>query len=209
MGITSELFQVERDENPTCQFATVPNDTQLFDTTAGFPALITAIENFANFQRFLNQPTPVTTSFTTKDGKFVSATSISRGRDKFASIGCALCHTPSLKTSDVATVAALKNKTANLYSDVALHNMGPGLADRVSQGGARGDEFRTAPLWGLGQRIFFLHDGRTDDLIVAIRAHRSAANTVFRASEANKVIDNFDALTDGDTQDLLNFLRSL
>ena len=60
MGITNELFQSERDENPTCQFAKVPNDTQLFDTTAGFPALITAIENFANFQRFLDQPTPVT-----------------------------------------------------------------------------------------------------------------------------------------------------
>jgi CxxC motif-containing protein (DUF1111 family) len=209
MGITNELFQSERDENPTCQFATVPNDTQLFDTTAGFPALITAIENFANFQRFLNQPTPVTTSFTTKDGKFVSAASISRGRDKFSSIGCALCHTPSLKTSDVATVAALKNKTANLFSDVALHNMGPGLADRVSQGGARGDEFRTAPLWGLGQRIFFLHDGRTSDLVVAIRQHRSAGDSKFGPSEANKVIDNFDNLDDSSTQDLLNFLRSL
>ena len=130
-------------------------------------------------------------------------------RAKFSEIGCGLCHTPSLRTSDVSSVEALRDKVANLFSDVALHNMGPGLADDVAQGGARGDEFRTAPLWGLGQRIFFLHDGRTDDLIEAIRAHRSAANSVFRASEANKVIDNFDALTDGDTQDLLNFLRSL
>ena len=73
MGITNELFQSERDENPTCQFATVPNDTQLFGTTDGFPALIQAIENFANFQRFLNQPTPVT-SF-----PGASAASISRG----------------------------------------------------------------------------------------------------------------------------------
>jgi CxxC motif-containing protein (DUF1111 family) len=203
MGITNELFQSERDENPTCQFASVPNDTQLFDTTAGFPALITAIENFANFQRFLAQPTPVT-SFTG-----ASSTSIARGKQKFNDIGCALCHTPSLTTSNVATVAALKNKVANLYSDVALHNMGPGLADEVSQGGARGDEFRTAPLWGLGQRIFFLHDGRTSDLIVAIRQHRSAGNTKFGPSEANKVIDNFDNLDDSSTQDLLNFLRSL
>jgi CxxC motif-containing protein (DUF1111 family) len=103
----------------------------------------------------------------------------------------------------------LRNKVANLYSDVALHNMGPGLADEVSQGVAGGDEFRTAPLWGLGQRIFFLHDGRTDDLKVAIRAHRSAGNFKFGPSEANKVIDNFDALDDSSTQDLLNFLRSL
>jgi CxxC motif-containing protein (DUF1111 family) len=203
MGITNELFQSERDENATCQFATVPNDTQLFDTTAGFPTLITAIENFANFQRFLNQPTPVT-SF-----PGASATSIARGKQKFSEIGCALCHTPALATSNVATVAALKNKVANLFSDLALHNMGPRLADEVSQGGARGDEFRTAPLWGLGQRIFFLHDGRTSDLVVAIREHRSAGDSQFGPSEANKLVDNFDRLDDSSTQDLLNFLRSL
>jgi CxxC motif-containing protein (DUF1111 family) len=203
MGITNEIFQSERDENGTCQFATVPNDTQLFDTTAGFPTLITAIENFANFQRFLDQPKPVT-SFTG-----ASSDSINRGKAKFSEIGCALCHTPSLKTSDVATVAALKNKTANLFSDVALHNMGPGLADDVSQGGARGDEFRTAPLWGLGQRIFFLHDGRTSDLVQAIKEHRSAGNATYGPSEANKVIDNFDQLGDSSKRDLLNFLRSL
>jgi CxxC motif-containing protein (DUF1111 family) len=203
MGITNELFQSERDENPTCQFAKVPNDDQLFDTTAGFPALIQAIENFANFQRFLDQPKPVTSFLG------ASSASISRGKQKFSDIGCALCHTPTLTTSNVATVAALNNKAANLFSDVALHAMGPGLADEISQGGARGDEFRTAPLWGLGQRIFFLHDGRTKDLVVAIRAHRSAGNSKFGPSEANKVIDNFDRLDDSSTQDLLNFLRSL
>jgi CxxC motif-containing protein (DUF1111 family) len=70
--------------------------------------------------------------------------------------------------------------------------MGPGLADEVSQGAARGDEFRTAPLWGLGQRIFFLHDGRTDDLITAIRAHRSGANTQFRASEVGRYVQQLE-----------------
>ena len=203
MGITNELFQSERDENPTCQFAKVPNDTQLADTAAGFPALIQAIGNFANFQRFLDQPKPVA-SFAG-----ASAASIARGRERFSEIGCALCHTPSLATSAVATVAALSNKTANLYSDLALHNMGPGLADEISQGGARGDEFRTAPLWGLGQRIFFLHDGRTDNLVTAIHEHRSAGNNKFGPSEANKVVDNFDDLGNSSKQDLLNFLRSL
>jgi CxxC motif-containing protein (DUF1111 family) len=203
MGITNETFQSERDETANCQFATVPNDSQLFATEAGFPELITAVENFANFQRLLDQPKPVT-SF-----PGASAVSISRGKQKFNDIGCGLCHTPSLTTSDVATVAVLKNKVANLFSDLALHNMGPGLADDVSQGGARGDEFRTAPLWGLGQRIFFLHDGRTKDLIQAIRAHRSNANSTYKASEANKVVDNFDNLGDSSKQDLLNFLRSL
>ena len=51
--------------------------------------------------------------------------------------------------------------------------MGPTLADNILQGSAAGDEFRTAPLWGLGQRIYFLHDGRTSDLVQAIQDHAS------------------------------------
>lgn len=203
MGITNELFQSERDENPTCQFVKAPNDTQLADTAAGFPDAIQAIELFANFQRFLDQPRPVA------NFPGASMASIARGKELFTEVGCALCHTPSLTTSPVASVAALRDKTANLYSDLALHNMGPGLADEIEQGGARGDEFRTAPLWGLGQRIFFLHDGRTDNLVTAIREHRSAGNHRYGPSEANKVIDNFDDLGNAATQDLLNFLRSL
>ena len=63
------------------------------------------------------------------------------------------------------------------YSDFAIHHMGPGLADHISQGLAAGDEFRTAPLWGVGQRIFFLHDGRTSNLLAAIElAAQMAAN---------------------------------
>jgi CxxC motif-containing protein (DUF1111 family) len=87
--------------------------------------------------------------------------------------------------------------------------MGPRLADKVSQGAARGDDFRSAPLWGLGQRIFFLHDGRTKDLIEAIRAHKSAANSEFRASEANTSVEVFNAFSETTKQNLLNFLRSL
>src|ERR1035438_1600757 len=74
---------------------------------------------------------------------------------------------------------------------------------------AAGDEFRTAPLWGLGQRIFFLHDGRTADLVKAITAHSSPGNGHYPDSEANAVIDNFKKLPVQDQQDLLNFLRSL
>src|SRR5262245_32211659 len=202
MGISSELFQSERDENPNCQIANTPNDVQLMDTTAGFPGLIQVIENFANFQRLLDQPTP---SPDTPGG----ATSINRGRATFSNIGCALCHTPSMATSPVATVEALRNKTANLYSDLALHNMGPGLADEVAQGGAAGDEFRTAPLWGLGKRVFFLHDGRTKDLQAAIRAHKSNGDTRFGPSEANAVVGRFLNLQEFDKQHVLNFLRSL
>ena len=88
-------------------------------------------------------------------------------------------------------------------SDFALHDMGTALADGISQGNASGSEFRSAPLWGVGQRIFFLHDGRTKDLVQAIRAHSSAG------SEANAVIHNFNLLGATDQQALLNFLRSL
>ena len=103
----------------------------------------------------------------------------------------------------------LANKAVNLYSDLALHNMGPGLADDIAQGLATGDEFRTAPLWGVGTRAFFLHDGRTNNMIEAIRAHRSAGNSIYGPSEANAVIANYDALSAAQQQDLLNFLRSL
>ena len=97
----------------------------------------------------------------------------------------------------------------NLFSDLALHAMGPGLADGIRQGNAAGDEFRTAPLWGLGQRVFFLHDGRTSDLIEAIRAHASAGSGQFGPSEANAVIRRAAQLSSTEQQNLLNFLRSL
>jgi CxxC motif-containing protein (DUF1111 family) len=192
MGITSEIFQQERDETGNCQFAPVPNDVNERTTQ------VSAISNFANFQRFLAPPTPAPDTTSTRNGRAL-----------FGSVGCALCHTPSLATGNTAGVAALRNQTANLYSDLALHAMGPGLADDILQGLARGDEFRTAPLWGLGQRIFFLHDGRTNDLLEAIRAHRSVGNSRFGPSEANAVIDRFNRLGDRDQQDMLNFLRAL
>jgi CxxC motif-containing protein (DUF1111 family) len=200
MGISNELFQQEREQNPNCQFATLPNDVTNTEVTTT-PAGLNAIEKFAFFQRFLAPPMP---SSNTPGG----ATSINNGRSLFVSIGCALCHTPTLTTSN-STVGALRNQPVNLFSDILLHAMGPGLADNIVQGGAQGDEFRTAPLWGLGQRIFFLHDGRTTDLVQAIQAHNSAGNSTFGPSEANAVIDNFNKLNENKKQDLLNFLRSL
>jgi len=200
MGISNEGFQTEREEDPACQFASVPNDVT--DTTiTTTPAGLNGVEKFAFFQRFLAPPTPSTNM----PG---GAQSINRGRNSFETVGCALCHTPKLRTGD-STVAALRNKDVNLFSDILLHNMGPGLADDILQGGALGDEFRTAPLWGLGQRIFFLHDGRTSDLLQAIQAHKSAGNSKFGPSEANAVVDNFNRLNENQKQDVLNFLRSL
>ena len=200
MGITNELFQTERDETPACQLVTTPNNVTNTDSTTGAEA-ISAIERFAFFMRFLGPPYP-------SPNMPGGAASIDRGRTTFGVIGCALCHTPTLYTG-ASTVQALDTKPVNLFSDLLLHNMGPGLADEVSQGEALGDEFRTSPLWGLGKRLFFLHDGRTSDLIVAIRAHKSAGNAQFKASEANAIVDRFNALPEPQKQDLVNFLRSL
>ena len=200
MGITNELFQTERDETPTCQFTTGPNTVT--NTTGATPQeTISAIEKFTFFMRFLAPPAP---SPDTPGG----AASIARGKTLFSQIGCALCHTPTLYTGN-STVAALGNQTVNLYSDLLVHDMGIGLADGVSQGRAGPREFRSAPLWGSGKRVFFLHDGRTSNLIEAIEAHQSGNVFFGTASEANLVTSLYNVLLEGQKQDLLNFLRSL
>jgi CxxC motif-containing protein (DUF1111 family) len=197
------LFPQERDETPSCLFTPTPNDTQNFTTPAttatSNPAVISDIEAFANFMRMLAPPT------TAPD-----TPSIANGRAAFAKVGCAHCHTPSLTTgkmiasgSSTSPSAALSNQKANLFSDLLVHHMGIGLADGITQGGAGPDEFRTAPLWGVGQRIFFLHDGRTSNLVEAIRAHKS------KGSEANRIIERFDRLSTQEQQDTINFLRAL
>ena len=97
--------------------------------------------------------------------------------------------------------------------------MGSGLADNIAHGLAEGDMFRTTPLSGIGQRIFFLHDGRTDDLLAAIAAHaapddeggqgRNARGSKYPPSEAAGVIRKFNTLPASDKQAILDFLRSL
>ena len=200
MGISNELFQSERDENPDCQTAELPNDISALDGATGVDS-VSDVEKFAFFMRFLAPPTP---SATTPGG----APSIASGKSAFLGVGCGQCHTPTLLTGNAA-VPALRNQKVNLFSDLGLHRMGPGLADNILQGSAAGDEFRTAPLWGLGQRIFFLHDGRTNDLLEAIQAHASNGNRQFGPSEANAVVSQFNALPANRRQDVLNFLRSL
>ena len=200
IGISNEVFPTERNETRECQFHTVPNDTShpenLFssDSNTRLDAF-SDVEKFAAFMRFLAPPEPSTD---TPGG----AESIGLGANTFDKIGCSTCHTPALRTSAIGTVAALRNKPVRLYSDLALHKMGD-LADGISQGVAGKDEFRSAPLWGLGQRVFFLHDGRTNDLGHAIMAHDSTG------SDAKPVIDLYKALPTKEKQDLLNFLRSL
>src|SRR5712664_1373975 len=131
-----------------------------------------------------------------------SGTSVTRGGQVFSNVGCQACHTKTL-TTEKSPLTGQSNVAIQPFSDFAVHEMGTGLADGVSQGTANGNEFRTAPLWGVGQRIFFLHDGRTKDLYEAIQQHAS------RGSEANTVINNYNLLSRDDKQSLLVFLRSL
>jgi CxxC motif-containing protein (DUF1111 family) len=143
------------------------------------------------------------------------------GSSLFSQIGCALCHSPSLTTAD-SIFTGMGNLTYHPFSDFALHHMGSGLADGVNQGAAGPDQFRTSPLWGVGQRLFFLHDGRTSDLLQAIQAHSDCRDgggefERFRdrdfhhgcSSEANGVIRNFNQLNSTQQQSILDFLRSL
>ena len=204
MGVTNELFQNERSSPDealagglpaNCKLNPTPEDTTNF-TVSPDSAVPSDVVQFAMFMRFLAPPTPSTT---VPGG----SQSISSGRSIFTSIGCAMCHTPTLQTSSSSFTPGLSQVNANLFSDLLVHHMGSNLSDGVTQGSAGPDQFRTAPLWGLGQRIFLLHDGRTTNLLNAIMQHSSSG------SEANAVISNFNQLTPQQQQNLLNFLRSL
>jgi len=165
-------------------------------------AILDDVSAFSNFMRTLAPPSP---GGVILNGVPVSSTSIANGRSLFSAVGCAVCHNPTVGTTQASNITgSLSNARVNAYSDVEIHHMGTGLADNVGQGGAGGDQFRTAPLWGLGQRIFLLHDGRCTTLLCAIEAHESSGG------EATQVELNFDNnLSASQKQDVLNFLRSL
>jgi CxxC motif-containing protein (DUF1111 family) len=205
IGVTNELFPTERDPDPACALNALPEDQP--DFTAATPvAGMSDIQAFSAFMRWLAPPAPA--------GNPPAAppppggppppqnASVANGQRVFDQIGCALCHTPVL-TTGTTTSAALSNQPVPLYSDLLVHHMGTALADGISQGDAGGDEFRSAPLWGLGQRMYLLHDGRTVDLMQAINAHAS------QGSEAAGVVAALQSLPAQTVQDLLNFLRSL
>ena len=196
-GVTNELFPNERETDPSCRYNGLPEDHTNPDlalsSSSGSPASDYASDtvNFAAFMRLSAAPTPAP-----------STASTTRGQQVFNNIGCNLCHIAQQTTAN-SIFTNQSNVPFSPFSDFALHAMGSGLADGITQGNANGGEFRTAPLWGIGQRIFFLHDGRTSDLYQAITAHAGSG------SEANTVISHFQMLSTADQQALVNFLRSL
>ena len=211
-GVSNEAFVNERSAVPGCVYNGSPEDiTKMVDDSGSITGtaqqMSSDLVNFAAFMRLSAPPTPAAMS-----------NSAANGATLFNSVGCALCHTATLMTG-MSKFTGMSNVTYHPYSDFGLHHMGPRLADGVSQGAAGPDQFRTAPLWGLGQRLFFLHDGRTSDLLQAIQAHASDCGSgrsrfggnVSQScgSEASDVIRRFNSLSRSQMQDVLNFLRSL
>ena len=197
MGVTNETFPNEIDQTPGCVFNGVPETVTNFT-----PGILTEMfpgdaERTEYFIQWMAPPTAAP-----------STPSINNGRTQFTNAGCVMCHTTSYKTPATSR-PALGNLTIKLYSDLLVHHMGPGLADGLAQGGAGPDEFRTAPLWGIGQRLWFMHDGRTNNIVTAIEDHFSLGNSTYPASEANQTVTNFNNLSSTNQQDLVNFLRSL
>ena len=184
-----------------------PEDTTNYTATPGADQYATNASvpsdtvQFAMFMRLLAPPPP---GGVVLNGQPVNSNEISKGAALFSSVGCATCHNSVINSTQPSSfTASLSKQPVNAFSDFEIHHMGAGLADNVSQGGAGGDQFKTAPLWGLGQRIFLLHDGRTSDLSQAIVQHAS------QGSEANTVVDNFNNLNGQQQQEVLDFLRSL
>lgn len=128
------------------------------------------------------------------------------GKSLFIQIGCAACHIPQLKTG-YSPIPSLSNKTIYPYTDLLLHDMGPGLDDGYTEGSAKSYEWRTPPLWGLGLsrnsqggQYFLVHDGRAKSIEEAIVLHGGEG-------EQSKV--SFIALTESEKRQLIKFLESL
>jgi CxxC motif-containing protein (DUF1111 family) len=224
MGISNDEFPMGRSEDPNCNVVYEPFDIPRTETPLYNNPLkiMPAWLMFAEFMRFVEAPQPAPLTPSAKHGK-----------ELFGKIGCALCHTPSFQTAGTPNPAneseeigphsvALRGQKVNLFSDLLVHHMGATLADNIVQGNAGPDEFRTTPLWGLGQRLFFLHDGRTSDLNVAIQDHFSRRfsdggdnpakdfhSYTYEPSEANAVVERFNSLSEAEKQAIFDFLRSL
>jgi CxxC motif-containing protein (DUF1111 family) len=129
-----------------------------------------------------------------------------QGEQLFATAQCVKCHTPTLTTSPYHPMTELRNQIIHPYTDLLLHDMGPGLADNMGEDNATGSEWRTPPLWNIGLTAgvsggeAYLHDGRARSLEEAILWHGGEA-------EASK--EAFRTMSTSDRAALVKFLKSL
>ena len=205
VGVSNKIFTVEREEPPAfshplppgCILNSYPEDTTNFlapgsDVTQ-IPSDIVA---FANFMRLTRSARP--RAIDARDRRRQGGIREDRLR--------ALPHA-ELDDGRIRRGPRAFARAGEFFSDLLVHDMGTGLADGVTQGAAGPQDFRSAPLWGVGQRVFFLHDGRcgpsNGGLVCAIQAH------AFSGSEANGVISDFNLLAISGKQSIVDFLRSL
>lgn len=181
MGITNRLFPVES----SIGGYPIPEGVDLVPVEPELSAR--DFDDLDAFLRYLAPPPPVRLTRAATDGQRL-----------FSAIGCAACHVPSLRTGPSA-VRALSNHVVNAFTDLLLHDMGPGLAD-ICVRQASPTEFRTEPLMGLRFRAAFLHDGRAATVEAAVLAH---------GGEATRARDRFAALAAGQKAALVAYLKSL
>ncbi len=180
MGITSTFEPVD----PYSQLST---DPEVSDQT---------IRDVVFYLRTLKAPIP----------RSEENTVVLQGKSIFTQIQCASCHIPEWTTPE-SDIEALSNKTFYPYTDLLLHDMGPGLDDGVTEGSAETYEWRTPPLWGLGLSpnsqggsFFLMHDGRARSIEEAILLH---------GGEADNSKNQFVSLSEDDKEALIKFLKSL
>jgi CxxC motif-containing protein (DUF1111 family) len=188
MGITSDLFPTEscagRSKEPGCNNrhsaevnAQTVADVAFYTQTLAVPA-----------RRHLDDP------------------STNRGENIFYAVGCNGCHTPTLRTGVLPGLPEVSNQVIHPYTDLLVHDMGPGLADGRPDFQASGSEWRTPPLWGIGLvqtvngHTRFMHDGRARSLLEAVLWH---------GGEAGATRDRVKRLTSQDRDALIAFLQSL
>jgi CxxC motif-containing protein (DUF1111 family) len=185
MGITSTLFPTESCDGQYVEC--VAHDIEVDDETVANVALYTRTLGVPA-RRNLDDPTAL------------------RGEQMFYNAGCDKCHTPTLRTGFLAGVPEVSNQVIHAYTDLLVHDMGPGLADKRPDFLASGSEWRTAPLWGIGLvetvngHTRFLHDGRATTLMEAILWH---------GGEARGAADKVKRMSLSDRSALIAFLESL
>tara|TARA_R110001592_G_scaffold87414_4_gene258221 strand:- start:6572 stop:8014 length:1443 start_codon:yes stop_codon:yes gene_type:complete len=188
MGLTSTLVSIT-DCTPTqgCDDAPHGGEPEVSDEIAGF------IDFYAS-------------SLAVPTRRNMTDPEVMAGAKLFNQSACAACHTPRHVTGDAPGRPDLSNQTIWPYTDLLLHDMGPGLADGRGEFLADGSEWRTSPLWGLGlaqqvnPRAGFLHDGRAKTLEQAILWH---------GGEAKESADSYRAMSIAERTSLVRFLESL
>lgn len=136
----------------------------------------------------------------------LAGTQALQGEQLFANAGCGGCHAPTLTTGPYHPMTELRNQTIHPYTDLLLHDLGPGLADNMGEGGASGAEWRTAPLWSIGLTAgvsggeSYLHDGRARTLEEAILWHDG---------EGSAARESFRTMSAADRAALIVFLKTL